>query len=340
MYQPREVHAAERATYYPYFDYLRAVAALGVFVSHADRNHILPSDLGNACVQVFFALSGFLIGGILLGSDRTDLPRFYYNRAVRIWIPYAIAIGILALVTAIKQGFSDPKVLEFFFYMVTFVYNWFGPPQLAEFAHRMPLDGTANHFWSICVEEQFYLVAPFFILFFNRAALLVGLACAALLSPGYFASISLGVLLALLGPSISLLALAFLGGVIGLYDESYQIAAPAFSVCIVGLLARAGTQTTFGKVVGGASYPFYLNHWIGLFAINTASRLGAPFMLSWLFGLVIAIAIGVAHYLIIDRAIASNRDRWFSARVGILVCVGAFGLVAIGFVGAIVYARR
>jgi|SRR5579871_5180082 len=109
----------EEDAYYPYFDYVRAVAAIGVFAAHADGLTYLPEHLGNACVQIFFALSGFLIGGILLRLKPEDLPKFYFNRATRIWIPYAIAIGLIAFVTAIKQGFQDPKFVEFFFYYIT-----------------------------------------------------------------------------------------------------------------------------------------------------------------------------------------------------------------------------
>jgi peptidoglycan/LPS O-acetylase OafA/YrhL len=326
------------ARYYPYFDYLRAVAAFGVFVSHADQGRLFPDNLGNASVQVFFALSGFLIGGILLKSKRDDLPRFFFNRAVRIWIPYAIAILILALATAGKQGFGDPKIREFFFYMVTFDYNWFGPPQLAEFKHRMPLDGTANHFWSICVEEQFYLVAPFLILFLPRAFLFAGLATATALSPGYFASISLGVLLAITGPKGWIVGACAIVGVIFAFIGPYIAAAAFISTAIVGALARLpGRQTTFGKIAGGASYPFYLNHWIGLFGIGAALKIGMPYWAAWSAGLTIAVAFSVAHYLLIDRTVAARRERWFSVKVGAGLCLAAFALVLTGLVGGVAY---
>jgi peptidoglycan/LPS O-acetylase OafA/YrhL len=334
MFHSKKIEAAAETKYYPWFDYLRAVAALGVFIGHADRNHILPANLGNASVQLFFALSGFLIGGILLRSHQNDLPRFYFNRAVRIWVPYAIAILILAVVTALKQGFSDPKFLEFFFYMVTFVYNWFGPPQLAEFRNRMPLDGTANHFWSICVEEQFYLVAPFLILFLPRPVLFAGLAGAVLLSPDYFASISLGVMLAVAGPQIWIIATFAALGVCLALTGPYIAAAAFVSTAIVGALARLpGRQSLLGKIAGGASYPFYLNHWLGLFAINAALRIGMPYWMAWSTGLTIAIVFSVIHYLAIDRTIAAHRGGWFSRRSGILLCGFAFALVVIGLAG-------
>lgn len=329
-------------THYPYFDYLRAFAALGVFVSHADPLHLLHRNFGNACVQLFFALSGFLIGSILLRSHPKDLPRFYFNRAVRIWIPYGIAILLLAIATWIKQGFSEPKFIEIFFYMGTFVYNWFGTPQLSEFRSRMPLDGSGNGFWSICVEEQFYLVAPFLILFVPRLVLFMGLAIANYLSPNFFAAISLGVVLAIVGPKTWVIAGTAAAGAILAFTGPYIASVAALSCAVVGLLARLpGSPTTLGRIAGGASYSFYLNQWIGLIFINVALKIGgAPYWLAWCSGLFVLIALSTAHYLLIDRNIARNRDSWFTPRRGILLWVTGIILVIIGLVGAIGYSQQ
>jgi len=143
--------------YYPAFDYLRFVLAMTVVFSHSGL--IAWDGAGGFAVQVFFALSGWLIGGILLRSKPTDLPQFYFNRAARIWIPYYIGIFLLMAASLLKDQVTQ-KWIEIFSYDLTFVYNLFGPPQLAEFKDAMPLQGTGNHFWSICAEEQFYLVAP------------------------------------------------------------------------------------------------------------------------------------------------------------------------------------
>lgn len=323
--------------YYPAFDYLRACAAIGVFISHADIGKTFPVKLGDASVQAFFALSGFLIGGILLRSEPSDLPKFFFNRAVRIWVPYAIAIAILAVATAIKQGFGDPKFVEFFFYMVMFVYNWFGPQQLAEFGDRMPLNGTGNHFWSICVEEQFYLFAPFLILFLPRTLLPIGLAGAVSLSPNYFASISAGVLLAWVGPRWTVIALLVAGGLIAKLAGSYIATAALLSAALVGALSHLrGGQAWLGRVAGGASYPFYLNHWIGLFVINSAAKLGFPYWISAIVGFTIPATLSVAHYLLIDRFIAQQRSRWFSRRAGIFLFAYAVISVSVGLTGGFI----
>lgn len=147
----RAAHARsdQSALYYPWFDWLRIVLASAVVLAHAGA---LPwHNAGNFAVQVFFALSGFLIGGILLSSDAGRLPRFYFHRALRIWFPYAGALVLLLAVSMLRDQVT-PKYLELVFYKLTFVYNWFGMEQVAAYRSHMPLAGSGNHFWSICAE--------------------------------------------------------------------------------------------------------------------------------------------------------------------------------------------
>src|SRR5689334_22655160 len=109
-------------TYYPAFDYLRIVLAMLVAAGHSKL--VLWEQTGNYSVQIFFALSGWLIGNILLQSNARDLPRFYFNRAARIWIPYFVAIILLMIASLLKEKITE-KWIEIFFYDVTFVYNFF-----------------------------------------------------------------------------------------------------------------------------------------------------------------------------------------------------------------------
>jgi peptidoglycan/LPS O-acetylase OafA/YrhL len=339
----------EGRDYYYLFDYLRIVLALGVFVGHATHGDVLPPHLGNAFVQVFFALSGFLIGGIILVSTPTDVPRFYFNRCTRIWIPYGIGILLLFVGTALRQNLHDLKLWEFFFYKATFVYNVFGPPQLAAFHDRMPLQGTGNHFWSICVEEQFYLVAPFLLLYAKglRVPVLIGLVVLNLFWHHAYASatIALGVLLAVsrhhfgawyLKPwgvaacaAVLLAAVTImnLSGDLGVYEMAIG---PA-SAAIVALTARPGRAHELGVTLGGMSYPFYLNHWVGLFLRNPLSRM---FHLGVLpasgVALACSLALSLIHYRLVDRPIHERRRHWFTRSRGITACRVAILLVVIG----------
>jgi len=121
-------------------------------------DHYIPSDyvtLGFLAVRLFFVLSGFLITGILLDyrSDERGqaLRRFYSRRILRIFPIYYLTIFIaLALqVRPIQEGA---------FWHLTYLSNY------VAVSHPEWM-GPASHFWSLAVEEQFYLVWPFILLF-------------------------------------------------------------------------------------------------------------------------------------------------------------------------------
>jgi peptidoglycan/LPS O-acetylase OafA/YrhL len=333
-----------RCSYCPAFDYLRIILAGTVAASHAGLSPW--SDSGNYSVQVFFALSGWLIGGILLKSDVADLPKFYFHRAARIWIPYFVAIGMLMAASLLKDRVTS-KWIEIFFYDTTFVYNFFGPPQLAAHAHEMPLDATGNHFWSICAEEQFYLVAPFLITvipFGRRIWFWLAVTALVFASPwsGYFTSISLGVTAAIsmaIWPAwhmtyratVIVLAVAlFLCTVTATLP--YWIAAPFSATCIVLALAQTGPVSSIGAFLGGISYPLYLNQWIGGFAVNAIMK-----HFGWQKGiasevalLVVAFVVAASLFLTIDRTVKVYRDQFFTRRRGVALAMTGLTLVAIG----------
>jgi len=329
---------------------LRIVLAVGVFAAHAWDQ--LPKHFGNFCVQSFFALSGFLVGGILLKTKVGGLPKFYFGRVSRIWIPYTIGILLLALGCIAKRQVVDGKLLEFFFYKATFVYNLFGTPQLTEFKDRMPLQGTGNHYWSLCVEEQFYLFAPALLIFARpvRAPALALMVIANVFSYGSpnFASVAAGVLLAisrerfgdwfLRGPAPALLTALGIGlscsAVGGLLPYAPTI--PLAAVAIVAAAAVPGKKSAVWEVLGGMSYPFYLNHWTGLVLRKTLSRfLGGSSLLVDLVALSIGLGLSWLHFMGIDRMIRKHRYRWYSPRVGIVCAVGAFALFLVGIGGGL-----
>lgn len=143
---------------------------LGVFYAHFWD---LGSHLGTASVRVFFVLSGFLITGILLGlksHDHGGLPRpdnattghgilaFYARRALRIWPIYYAVLLPLVLVNA--QDAQDSAVWHLLFASnVWFAYNEGWNP------------GFAAAWWTLALEEQFYLIWPVIVLALSRKAL-------------------------------------------------------------------------------------------------------------------------------------------------------------------------
>jgi peptidoglycan/LPS O-acetylase OafA/YrhL len=107
-------------------------------------------------VQLFFALSGFLITGALLDTQRAAnyFRAFYARRALRI-LPLYYTVLILLLIVAPALHFG-PRLLQANFKeqlsLWLFTVNW---------THTAPY-GFA-HFWSLAVEEQFYLFWPFIV---------------------------------------------------------------------------------------------------------------------------------------------------------------------------------
>ncbi len=344
-----------KTIYYPDFDYLRIALAIVVMLYHDDV--IQWHQSGSLAVQVFFALSGWLIGGILLNLAPKDLPRFYFNRALRIWIPYYIALGLLIGASLLHDGVNI-KWTEFVFYKLSFVYNLFGTSQLAQYGQQMPLQGTGNHFWSVNAEEQFYLLAPLLLVVsasrLGRTVLLwSAIAIAAWISHNGYSSIVFGVLAAIVAnrygpihsrPSIRYallgITLAALLGILANLD--YDRLAPIFAVGVVLLLAMPGERNRLGPFLGGMSYPLYLNHWIGVFVGNLCL---APLNLQhsvYRHGLsvVINLAIAAGLYWWVDRWILLVRGKLFSLRLGRMAIVAAYSLAVVGLAGGLIFALR
>jgi len=337
--------------YYPAFDWLRIILALIVAGGHAGLIHVPYS--GAMAVDVFFALSGWLIGGILIRSKKEDLPRFYFNRATRIWIPYAVAIFLLLTASVlievgIRHDYLTSKWFEMAFYDVTFVYNWFGPPQLENFGQLMPLQGTGNHFWSICAEEQFYLIAPILLvsLASKRSIALWIVISIAAYTFNIYAPIAFGVCAAVISSHIGnwheryrihlgVLAAVFLGMVF-VFDDYRHFSAP-MAICTVLALAIRGRKTQLGSFAGGISYPFYLNHWIGVFAANAAFGLIGlkGTLLAKLCSIFISLFAAAMLFIVIDRPTMKYRSAFFTKQRGIALAATGYSLVAIGTLGGL-----
>ena len=345
--------AANRAQepYYPWFDWLRGTLALLVMLAHDNLIHW--SNAGNFAVQVFFALSGWLIGRVLIRTPRAGLPRFYFNRAVRIWVPYYIALALLIAVSLLRDHIGV-KWLEFVLYKATFVYNLLGTPQLATHAAEMPLGGTGNHFWSVNTEEQFYLVAPLLLVLaapaIGRSRVTWLLLALLAWATDSWSSIVFGVCAAVFASydgtvfqrPLARVALAVFGvaSAAGIATGlPYERLVPITAICIVLLLTVQGPRQRLGAVVGGMSYPLYLNHWIGTYAANA---LTGPFgwrdtFVSHLLSALIAIGLAVALYLKIERPLLARRSAWFTVALGRRAAITAYLMVGVGLALGLVF---
>lgn len=156
----------------PALDGLRGIAILAVFLSHFGGGHKsanpvvhLWSTLTSAGwmgVDLFFVLSGFLITGILYDTSQNEhrVRNFYARRTLRIFpLFYGVLFLFLAL-TPVLHLVWRPEHLLYFLYlgnMTVFVPHMQSPGAMM----------TVEHFWSLAVEEQFYLLWPFIVWHFG-----------------------------------------------------------------------------------------------------------------------------------------------------------------------------
>jgi peptidoglycan/LPS O-acetylase OafA/YrhL len=157
----------------PALDGVRGVAAAMIFVYHygggAQSSFLLLRTIGNALhfgwvgVSLFFVLSGFLISGILWDGYRKPgwWRRFYLRRSLRIFPLYYLAL-VVAAVIWLALGVPAVRLSFLWIYALYLQDAPFFNAQLA----NPPAGVEMVHFWSLAVEEQFYLVWPFLLALF------------------------------------------------------------------------------------------------------------------------------------------------------------------------------
>jgi peptidoglycan/LPS O-acetylase OafA/YrhL len=171
--------------YFGQIDALRAIAVTMVIFSHWAGYHqdMWKDDVfwfnGEVGVKMFFIISGFLITGILLDerekstalntNKSTVLKNFYIRRFLRIFpVYYATLFVTFAL------GHDD--VRQSIKWHLTYLSNVY-------FALKGGYLGDVSHFWSLAVEEQFYLVWPLLILFLPKRLMLPFIITAIFIAP-------------------------------------------------------------------------------------------------------------------------------------------------------------
>lgn len=219
---------------------------MAVAWSHWERPYQFGIPFG-AGVHLFYVLSGFLITGILLDvralADRvTALKAFYIRRSLRIFPAFYLTLALV--------WWADlPLVRESFWWHAGYLSNVF-------IFLRGEWPGTISHFWSLAVEEQFYLLWPGLIVFARREwiapAMLLAIAAAplsrwwlasagysesmhALLTIACFDSLGVGAWLAFRasdGRAWRSLALAALGAWLAVSFAQAAEAAPQWAVAL------------------------------------------------------------------------------------------------------------
>ena len=160
------------SVYDPTIDFIRFIAFILVFFTHFIHgggnaikvntgqwwnNEFIQrvADFGGQGVTLFFSLTGFLLGRLLIREyieeGRVSIKAFYIRRILRIWPLYFAFIGMCAVLNVFSNSPTlDSREIP---YLATFTYNW------GQIYGNIP--GTmATITWSISVEEQIYLFFP------------------------------------------------------------------------------------------------------------------------------------------------------------------------------------
>ncbi|PJI94259.1 acyltransferase family protein [Luteimicrobium subarcticum] len=162
---PEPGPAAHRG-FRPDIEGLRAVAIGTVLLFHAGVSFVPGGFIG---VDIFFVISGFLITGLLVReverSGRVSLSRFYARRARRLLPASALTLSVTALLSWIFMSFVDWRqvggdIMSASLYVV----NWRLAGQAVDYLAEGQAASPVQHFWSLAVEEQFYIVWPLVLL--------------------------------------------------------------------------------------------------------------------------------------------------------------------------------
>lgn len=156
----------DKTIYFSGLNGLRAIASISVLVSHvflykfADFGlpKIFKLHMGGYGVTLFFVISGFLITYLLLveqkRTDKIIIQKFYLRRILRIWPIYYLFIGICLVTALFTNELQDIFSNQIYWYLI--------------FSANIPFIFVSGiniivHYWSIGVEEQFYLFWPWIV---------------------------------------------------------------------------------------------------------------------------------------------------------------------------------
>jgi peptidoglycan/LPS O-acetylase OafA/YrhL len=299
---------------------LRAVAALLVTIYHA---HLVPG--GFIGVDIFYVISGYLITGLIIReidkTGRLDLNEFYQRRIKRL-LPTSVFV---LLVTAIVGFFVLPAITRDalgrdLFAAAAYVSNYLFAWWENDYQNLNATPSPFIHYWSLAVEEQFYVVWPIFILFLSRygkRAILNGVAIVTALSlllSVYLTAVApiwafyslptraweLGVGALLLFIPEKYLRNRFLPwvGAIGLAvgTLSFNESTAFPGIATIPIWPRFFNDLSNNRLMqwlGAISYPLYLWHWPAL--VLPSSALGRPLRIRETI-LCVLLTIFLAHY--------------------------------------------
>ena len=154
-----------KSRYIPALDGLRAFAVLAVIAYHLGMQWAPGGLLG---VTVFFVLSGYLITSLLLiewdNTETINLPQFWLRRVRRLMPAIVLIIVCTAALCALFDHSLLTKLRDDMWAALLWVTNWWYIFQDASYFDALGAPSPLTHFWSLAIEEQFYLVWPVVLL--------------------------------------------------------------------------------------------------------------------------------------------------------------------------------
>ncbi len=149
---------------------LRALAIAGVMTYHAGVDDLSGGYVG---VDVFFVVSGFLITGLLLREIEVrgtlSLLRFYGRRMRRLLpLTAVVLVTVVAVSWLLYSPLERRSVYGDVMAAGLYVLNWRQQAQAVDYSALHAMASPLQHFWSLAVEEQFYLVWPLALLILAR----------------------------------------------------------------------------------------------------------------------------------------------------------------------------
>ena len=153
------------STFRPDIEGLRAIAILTVLAYHAG----LPVAAGFVGVDVFFVISGFLITGLLVSelwdSGRISWLRFVGRRIRRLLPAAVVVLAVTCLVSfLVVPGLRRRDIAVDVMAAAGYVVNWVLAGREVDYLASDVRPSPVQHFWSLAVEEQFYVVWPLLLI--------------------------------------------------------------------------------------------------------------------------------------------------------------------------------
>ena len=153
--------ARPKSRYIPALDGLRTLAVVAVVLYHLNLTWAQGGLLG---VTVFFVLSGYLITRLLINevskTGRIDLKSFWIRRIRRLFPAVVTVVVVTCALCTIFNHVMLTKMRPDILPSLLFFNNWWQIAQDVSYFNALGDPSPLTHFWSLAIEEQFYLVWP------------------------------------------------------------------------------------------------------------------------------------------------------------------------------------